>query len=97
MLRIQEGDEDENFRGDLHPYISVCADIRLPMKEAGLPLDILAAHGCSMMCWRLESRSVRWFTMQAMRGEARFDGALIGYGRVLVFTGRSRKLIPSLG
>jgi hypothetical protein len=34
---------------ELRPYISVCANIRLPMKEAGLPLDALVAHGRSMM------------------------------------------------
>jgi phosphoribosyl 1,2-cyclic phosphodiesterase len=28
------GDDDENFRGDLHPYISVCANIKLPIEEA---------------------------------------------------------------
>jgi hypothetical protein len=38
---------------ELHYYISVCANIRLPMKEAGLPLDVLVAHGYNMMCWRL--------------------------------------------
>jgi hypothetical protein len=40
---------------ELHPYISVCANIRLPIKEAGLPLDALAAHGCSMMHWHLDN------------------------------------------
>jgi hypothetical protein len=37
----------------LHPYIPVCANIRLPMKEAGLPLDELEACGYRMI-WRLE-------------------------------------------
>ena len=41
---------------ELRPYISVCANIRLPMKEAGLPLDVLAAHGRSMMRWRLDNQ-----------------------------------------
>jgi hypothetical protein len=43
------GDDNENFRGDLHPYISVCTNIRLPIKEAGLPLDALVAYGRSIM------------------------------------------------
>jgi hypothetical protein len=34
---------------ELHPYISVCANIRLPMKEARLPLDALVAYGYSIM------------------------------------------------
>jgi hypothetical protein len=38
---------------ELHYYISVCANIRLPMKEAGLPLDVLVAYGCNMMRWCL--------------------------------------------
>ena len=45
-----EGDDDENLE-ELHPYIHPSVPIsRLPIKEAGLPLDTLAAHGCSMMC-----------------------------------------------
>ena len=50
-----EHDDDENSE-ELHPYISVCANIRLPMKEAGLPLDALVAHGCSMIRWRLDNQ-----------------------------------------
>jgi hypothetical protein len=68
------------------------------MKEAGLPLDTLAAHGCRMMCWRLDNQE--GFVSSPCRPwgeEAHFDGALIGYGGILVFTGRSRKLIPPLG
>ena len=34
---------------ELHPYISVYTNIRLPMKEARLPLDALIAHGYSIM------------------------------------------------
>jgi len=43
----------------LRPYISVCANIRLPMKEAGLLLDALAAHGRSMMRWRLDNQAIQ--------------------------------------
>jgi hypothetical protein len=28
------GDDDENFRGYLHPYISVCANIKHRIEEA---------------------------------------------------------------
>jgi len=41
---------------ELHPYISVYANIRLLIKEAGLLLDMLIAYGCSMMCWRLDNQ-----------------------------------------
>ena len=34
---------------ELHPYISVCANIRLLIKEARLPLDALVAYSYSMM------------------------------------------------
>jgi hypothetical protein len=37
-----ESDNDKNFRG-MHLYISVCANIKLPMKEAGLPLEPMTA------------------------------------------------------
>jgi hypothetical protein len=40
---------------ELHPYISVYANIRLPIKEAGQPLDTLVAHGRSMIRWRLDN------------------------------------------
>jgi hypothetical protein len=41
---------------ELHAYISVYANIRLPKKKAGLPLDALVAHGRSIMRWRLHNR-----------------------------------------
>jgi hypothetical protein len=37
MLGDTEGDDNENSRGDMHPYISVCANIKLPGKEADYP------------------------------------------------------------
>jgi hypothetical protein len=42
-------DEDENFRGDVYPYISVCAYIRLPMKQSVccVARDLLARHPVS--------------------------------------------------
>jgi len=56
---------------ELHPYISVCANIRLPMKEAGLPLDALAAHGRSMMRWRLDNQDGFADSPYSNVGEAR--------------------------
>ena len=45
-----EGDDDENFRGIAPLYHPSAPISRLPIKEAGLPLDTLVAYGCSMMC-----------------------------------------------
>jgi hypothetical protein len=56
---------------ELDPYISVCANIRLPMKEAGLPLDALAAHGRSMVCWRLDNQDGSADSPYSNVGEAR--------------------------
>jgi len=56
---------------ELHPYISVCANIRLPMKEAGLPLDALVAHGRSMMRWRLDNQDGFGDSPYSNVGEAR--------------------------
>jgi len=41
---------------ELHHYISVCANIQTPDKGSRLPSDALAAHGCSMVCWRLDDQ-----------------------------------------
>jgi hypothetical protein len=56
---------------ELHPYISVCANIRLLIKEAGLPLDTLAAHGRSMMRWRLDNQDGFADSPYSNVGEAR--------------------------
>jgi hypothetical protein len=56
---------------ELHPYISVCANIRLLMKEAGLPLDALVAHGRSMMRWSLDNQDSFADSAYSNVGEAR--------------------------
>ena len=35
--RGQDGDNDKNFREDLHFYIPVCSNITLPIEEADHP------------------------------------------------------------
>jgi hypothetical protein len=68
-----KGDDDENFRGDLHPYISVDANINQTSdgREAGLPLDALAAHGRSTMRWRLDNQDGFADSLYSNVGEAR--------------------------
>jgi hypothetical protein len=56
---------------ELHPYISVCANIRLPMKEARLPLDALVAYSYSMMRWRLDNQDGFSNSPYSNIGEAR--------------------------
>lgn len=64
-----DAENTEKTSEELQPYISVCTDIRVPMKEAGPPLDALVARGCSMMCWIIKMTSP--ILHAAMWGEAR--------------------------
>jgi hypothetical protein len=70
MLRAQRAIIMKTSK-ELHPYISVCANIRLLIKEAGLPLDALVAHGRSMMCWRLDNQDGFADSLYSNVGEAR--------------------------
>lgn len=63
---------------EFHLYMSVCANIRLPMKEARLPTDTLVEHGCSMMC--LDNQYVFADSLCSNMREARhWYGALIAF------------------
>jgi hypothetical protein len=70
MLRTQRAIMMKTLE-ELHLYISVCANIRLPIKEAGLPLDALVAYGSSMMRWRLDNQDGFGDSLYSNVGEAR--------------------------